>query len=441
MSEESSRPTILAIFGITGDLSHRYLLPALSQIKKSKQLPADFKILGISRREITAKDVFSAKTKTLSANTEFFQMDMEDGEDYKKLKLQLDKMSAKPAQIIFYFAVPPSAVMPVISQLGAARLNGPNVKLLLEKPFGVDLESARKLVSQSAKYFKESQLYRIDHYLAKEVAQNLSIFLSSNALFRNIWNRDFIDYIEIVVAEKIGVEGRANFYEQTGALRDIVQSHLLQLAALTLMEPCPDPFDFQDLPGRRLKALRQLHIIPSKLASSVFRGQYKGYREEVGNPASTTETFVALQLNSNSPRWQGVPIYLGTGKRLDRRLTQVRVSFKKTSEAQANMLVLRVQPNEGIELDVWVKKPGYDKDLEKKTLSFSFAQNFDRLPDAYEQVLVDAIRSDHSLFASSGEVLASWAVIQPALEFWRQAPDDLHSYQPGRTMEQVLSKS
>jgi glucose-6-phosphate 1-dehydrogenase len=434
------RPTILAVFGISGDLSHRYLLPALAEIKKAGQLPPDFKVLGISRREISAKDVFSDKTRLLTSATEFIQMDMANTSDYRRLKDKLEAIASefkeKP-QIIFYFAVPPAAVEAIISHLGAARLNGPSVKLLLEKPFGSDLASARRLVSQTAKCFKEEQVYRIDHYLAKEVAQNLSVFLASNTLFRSVWNKDFIEYIEIVAAEKIGLENRTNFYEQTGALRDF-QSHLMQLAALTLMEPCPDLFDFSELPKRRLAALKSLSVTTKNITSSVWRAQYKGYRKEVSNPGSTTETFIALQLHSSDPRWKGVPVYLATGKNLDQKLTQVRVNFKKTSTGEANTLVLRVQPREGIELDLWVKKPGYEKKLEKKILSFSFAQNFEHLPDAYEQVLVDAIRSDHSLFASSQEVLASWAIVQPILDFWQKGVDNLKMYDPGSSVEQVL---
>jgi glucose-6-phosphate 1-dehydrogenase len=436
-----NQPIVLVVLGISGDLSHRYLLPALAEIKKARQLPPDFKVLGISRRQLAPKDVYSGSTRTLSAITEFLQMDFSRPADYHKLKLRLKKLAGPRPQIIFYFAVPPDATPAIIGHLGAAGLNGPNVKLLLEKPFGTDLSSARKLVRQTAQYFKEGQVYRIDHYVAKEVAQNISIFLGSNVLFRKIWDKEFIDYIEIVAAEAIGLEGRGNFYEKTGALRDIVQSHLLQLAALTLMEPCPDQFDFSELPKRRLEALRSLVAPPpAKLPETVFRAQYKTYRQEIGNPDSVTETFVALQLHSMAPRWRGVPVYLATGKKLDQKLTQIRINFKKTSASHSNALVIRLQPREGIELDLWVKRPGYDKALEKKTLSFSFAQNFDHLPNAYEQVLVDAIRSDQSLFTSSQEVLASWKILQPILDFWQQDSSDLQFYKPGSSVAEVLGE-
>jgi len=436
------QPTVLVIFGISGDLSHRFLLPALAEIKKAGQIPPDFKVLGISRRQLKPNDIYSGETKDLAGITEFIQMDFTNSADYLKLKKHLKKLTgAKDAQLIFYFAVPPDATPAIISQLGKARLNGRGVKLLLEKPFGTDLASAKQLVEQTARCFKEDQVYRIDHYVAKEVSQNISIFLGSNVLFRKIWDKEFIDYIEIVAAESIGLEGRGNFYEKTGALRDIIQSHLLQLAALTLMEPCPDPFDFSDLPQRRFAAMQSLSAPPAaKLPATVFRAQYKGYRGEVGNSKSVTETFVALQLHSKAPRWSGVPIYLATGKKLDQKLTQIRINFKKTSASQPNTLIIRIQPREGIELDLWVKKPGYDKELQQKTLSFSFAQNFDHLPNAYEQVLVDAIRSDKSLFTSNHEVLASWKILQPILDYWQKDSGDLQFYKPGESAAKVLGE-
>jgi len=425
------------VFGISGDLSHRYLLPALAVIKKAGQTPPDFKVLGLSRKKLTAKDVYSGSTEPLATITEFLQMDYDDDADYLKLKKRIQAVSKdEHTQVIFYFAVPPDATPAIIGHLGAARLNGPHAKLLLEKPFGNDLASARKLVRQTAKCFSEDQVYRIDHYLAKEVSQNVSTFLGSNVLFRKIWDKEFIEYIEVIVAEAIGLEGRANFYEKTGALRDMVQSHSLQLAALTLMEPCPNPFDFSDLPQRRLAALKALSL--AKLPTSVLRAQHEGYRQEAGNPGSDVETFVALKLFSSSRRWRGVPVYLATGKKMDQKLTQIRVNFKKTNIAEANMLIIRIQPREGIELDLWVKKPGYEKKLEKKTLSFSFEQNFDRLPNAYEQVLVDAIRSDHSLFTSSQEVLASWRILQPVLDYWQKTKGDLEFYRPGSSITDIV---
>jgi glucose-6-phosphate 1-dehydrogenase len=429
--------TTLVIFGISGDLAGRYLLPALSEICQNQDIKTRLDILGLSRRDISKDDVLSKPITNLSDQLEIFKMDYEQDGEYKKLRTKLDSLG--PDQIIFYFAVPPQAVLPIVSKLGRAGLNSPKYRLLMEKPFGIDLASAKQLVQQTQAYFKEQQIYRIDHYLAKEMAQNIAVFLGSNALFRHVWNKEHIEYIEIVVAEKIGIEGRGGFYEQTGSLRDMAQSHLLQLAALSLMEPCPHDFDFNELPNRRLQALKHLKVPQSKMNQAVFRGQYAGYRQDVGNSMSNTETFVALQLESDAPRWQGVPIYLATGKKLDQKLTQIRINFKKDNQSEANMLILRIQPREGIELDLWVKQPGYERKLEKKILSFSYEQDFaDRLPNAYEQILVDAIRGSHSLFASSDEVLESWRILQPVLDYWAKSKEKIKQYKPGSTVEQVL---
>ena len=301
----------------------------------------------------------------------------------------------------------------------------------MEKPFGSDFQSAQHLIEQIDRYFKEEQVYRIDHYLAKEMAQNIAVFLGSNAIFRDIWNNKFIESIEIVAEEEIGVEGRERFYEQTGALRDVLQSHLLQLAALTLMEPCPDVFDFTMMQSRRLAALKQLQPV----TESAIKGQYKGYKRLVGNDSSLVDTFVSLELKSNDPNWSGVPIRLLTGKRLEQKLTEIRIYFKKSQSAQSNLLRLRVQPKEGVEIDLWVKKPGYDQQLQKLPLDFNYQQYFDRLPDAYEQVIVDAMRGRSNLFASSQEVLASWEILGPLLTDWQNRRPVI--YEPGAKAEDI----
>ncbi|HVO86132.1 MAG TPA: glucose-6-phosphate dehydrogenase [Candidatus Binatia bacterium] len=433
-------PTIIVIFGVTGDLSHRYLLPALAAICEAGQLPPDFKILGLSRRAIKNEDVFRAGEKVLAAHSQVFQMDLADAEAYKSLADKLDELSgamSKKPQIIFYLAVPPAGVLQIISSLGRAGLNQPRFKLLLEKPFGTDLYSARELIGETAKYFSEDQVYRIDHYLAKEMAQNITVFLGSNSIIQGVWSRHFIESIDIIVAEKIDIEGRAPFYEATGALRDVGQSHLLQLAALTLMEPCSDIFDFEEIPRRRLAALAQL-MPPAadKFSQLVRRAQYKGYDAEVKNSGTKTETFFDITLSSQDPRWEGVPIRLVSGKALDKKLTEIRVKFKRMQDS-ADLLVLRIQPKEGMELYLWVKEPGYERKLKRLPLSFDYGQHFGRLPDAYEQVLLDAMKSNHSLFASSAEVLESWRVLQPILEHWGMDSSDLKAYKKGSQLEQV----
>lgn len=434
---ETLPPTILVIFGISGDLSRRYLLPALSQICKSNNLPPNFKVLGISRRDIKLEQLFSGQDSILKKHSQIFKMDLEDVGAYqllaKKLEKLSDELSEKP-QIIFYLVVPPAGVLPIIRNLGKAKLNNPSVKLLLEKPFGVDLASAGELIDQTAKYFKEEQIYRIDHYLAKEMSQNITVFLGSNGIFRGIWDNRFIENIDIVVTEKIDIENRVAFYEGTGALRDVGQSHLLQLAALTLMEPCSDIFDFEEIPRRRLAALKALR---PDLQNS-HRSQYEGYDQEVNNPGSQTETFFDITLKSNDARWEGVPIRLLTGKALDQKLTEIRINFKKINSATSDLLIIRVQPREGIEFYLWFKEPGYERKLQKLPLSIEYDQHFGRVPDAYEQVLVDAMKSNHSLFASSQEVLESWRILQPIQEQWSMDQSDLGRYKKGSSPEQVL---
>ena len=433
------QPTILVIFGISGDLSRRYLLPALAEIAKEKQLPRDFKVLGVSRRDLDLDEILPEAQKELRPLLEIFQMNLSLEDDYKKLKTKIDEDSksfGQPPQVIFYLSVPPVAVQQITDHLGSAGLNQ-NSKLMLEKPFGVDLESARSLTERIAKYFKEEQLYPIDHYLAKEMAQNIVVFWGSNTILRNVWSNEFIDRIDIMAAEKIDIEGRGQFYEATGALRDFAQNHLLQLAALILMEPCSNLFEFEELPQRRLAALQQLNAAdPAK----ALRAQYDGYCEEVKNPGSEIETFVAIELSSKNPRWQGVPIHLVTGKNLNERLSEITVHFKKTEASEANTLKLRIQPNEGIELELWIKKPGYEPNLEEKPLSFDYEKDFARLPNAYEQVLVDAMRGSHSLFASSPEIIESWRVLQPLLDTWSKTSADLRFYKPGSTVAEVIGE-
>ena len=430
-------PTILVVFGITGDLSQRYLLPSLAQVCKTAHLPKDFKVLGVSRRDVSLSEVLGGNNKTLGKMTELFQMDLNSAADYRALKKKLSavgrQVGSKP-QVIFYLSVPPEAVLTIVKNLGQAGLNHGRAKLLLEKPFGFDLESARELIAQTTAYFPEEQVYRIDHYLAKEMAQNIIVFLGSNALFRDVWSNRFIEKIDIIAAEKIDIEGR-QFYESAGALRDIIQSHLLQLAALTLMEPCTGVFEYEEMSGRRLAALS---VLEANTKKPVIRGQYKGYRQEVGIPGSATETFVSLTIESGDPRWQGVPIQLISGKCLNDKLTEIRVYFKKKEDSEANRLALRVQPKEGIELDLWVKEPGYERRLKQKSLAFTYEQHYERLPEAYERVLLDAIRGNQSLFASSGEVIESWRILEPIQKGWDASNKDLRFYSRGSTIEQVL---
>lgn len=433
------KPTILVIVGISGDLAKRKLLPALRQIAAAGALPEKFKIVGLVRRKLTIDDVLpDGDSQFLRNAIELFELDMTDTGEYLRLGHHLraiEKTFGSPAQRLFYLAVPPQVSQPLVECLGESGLAAvPGTKLLLEKPFGTDLPSARELVDGITQYFTEDQVYRIDHYLAKETAQNLVVFRSGNALFKRSWNNKFIERIDIIAAEKIGIEGRGGFYEQTGALRDLVQSHLLQFTALTLMD-LPKAGDWAAIPQKRLQALRQLN-----LPTRVVRGQYNGYRDEVGSPKSLVETFVSLTLTSQDPKWRGVPVTLTTGKALNEKSTEIRITYKQDETGEANQLVLRIQPNEGVELYLWAKQPGYARDLQHVTLDFSYQQHFakDGLPDAYERVFVDAMRSDRSLFTTSEEVLATWRVLDPIQQTWDMHDDDVIAYKPGSTIDEVM---
>jgi len=337
-------------------------------------------------------------------------------------------------QLLVYLAVPPTATAKIVDYMGDAGINTPNVKILFEKPFGVDLVSAEKLIEQTARFYKEEQIYRIDHYLAKEMSQNIVAFRGRNALFTSTWNNDFIESIDIVAIETIGIEGRAQFYEQTGALRDLVQGHLMQLLALTLMD-IPADFEWSKLPELRLDALSQLQPADPKKA---VRAQYSSYRGEVENQKSNVETFVSLALNSSQARWLGVPIRLTTGKSLSESKTEIRIHFKQIAEAQGNCLIFRIQPNEGIDIELFVKKPDYSRAFESRHLNFNYPEDI-KLPDAYEQVIVDALSSQKSLFTCSGEVLRSWQILQPVQDYWNVSNDVVKIYQNGADILSILA--
>ncbi len=425
--------TKLLIFGISGDLSRRKLLPALQSIVTGKAFDS-LEIIGVSRSNIAIADLLRQSTGSseLASISSIFSMDMATPSEYHRLKEYL--AVGEDEQLLMYLSVPPSATRQIISLLGEAGFTTPNVKLLLEKPFGVDLVSAEDMNSHIRQYFTDEQVYRIDHYLAKEMAQNIIAFRSGNAMFDHVWDARAIESIELVASEKIGIEGRAQFYEQTGALRDVIQGHLIQLLALTLMD-IPSVLDWDKVPALRLKALDYLKSADPQKA---LRAQYEGYEKEVENTHSHTETFVSLELTSQDPRWQGVPLRLITGKGLHEKTTEIRINFKKAHDAQQNRLTLRVQPNEGVEIDLYTKKPGYEREFEVQKLAFSYPDDA-HLPDAYEQVLVDAVLSRKSLFSGSDEVLASWRILQPLLDAWSMDDAPLVTYPFHSTIDDILS--
>ena len=418
--------TKLVIFGITGDLATRKLLPALRKIIASGQAK-DLEIIGISRKKVNKLELVGSE---LAEITQLVTMDLTEFTEYTKLKRRINP--AKEEQTLIYLSVPPAAATRIANNLGKAGINGKTVRLLFEKPFGLDLESAKDMVARTEKYFSEEQIYRIDHYLAKEMAQNIVAFRSNNAIFRQLWGGNGIEKIEISAFETIGIVGRAQFYEQTGALRDVLQGHLMQLLALILMD-VPSRLDWSLVPDLRLQALRRIDAANPKKS---LRAQYLEYRQEVNVPSSQVETFVKIELESDVSNWENVPLVLMTGKALDRKETAITIYFKKGSANQSNTLKFKIQPDEGIEINLFTKKPGYERVTESQKLNYSYSDDAD-LPEAYEQVLVDAISGKKSIFTTSQEIIESWRILQPILTDWAFDKDDILQYQQGSSVEEI----
>lgn len=452
------QPLVLIIFGITGDLSQRKLLPALYQLAKAGDLPQHTRIIGVSRRDTPAAAIYTRMqeftsdpaydatvTSHLIEQTEMFQMDLLDTTAYERLLLHIRTVEAalgNGASRLYYLSIPSQAFQPIIRLLGQTGHNAPvssagdAPRLLIEKPFGYDLTSAQELVNIVDEHFGEGQVYRIDHYIAKETVQNLLTFRFQNPLFEAVWNNRHIESIRVVAHEKIGIEGRVQFYEQTGALRDLVQSHLLQLLAMTTMDK-PARLESDAIHASKLALLQAIPpIAPDMVHRQVLRAQYQGYRDEVQNPDSTTETFAHLQLAIDTDTWRGVAITLESGKALNEKLTEITVCFKQQPDAtyEKNQLIFRIQPQEGITLRLQTKRPGIYTQTETADMTFDYAHSFNERPaEAYERVIVDAIRGDQTLFASADEVLASWRIIEHILEQWSHGSNDLQLYPIGST--------
>ncbi len=436
------QPTILVIFGISGDLATRFLLKSLAKIAQAGMLPEVFHIVGVTRQsDLKVNSLFKDKEslKALEKNIEIFPMDTDIPSEYERLNqhlLVIEKGDKKRFQRIFYLSIPPIAARDVIEKIGRSSLAKKNPKkILLEKPFGIDLSSATELARHVDKYFKKEEIYRTDHYLAKETAQNIIIFREKNSLFKKIWNSEFIDSIEIIASESLGIEGRAQFYEQTGALRDVVQSHLLQLLALVLMKL---PQKGEQISELRYEALRNLSVVCNiEKNECVKRGQYKGYRKEVRNAKSQTETFVSINLQSSDPIWRRVPITLTAGKALDKKYTEIRINYRDDNKKTKDKLTFRLQPNAGIEFSIWTKIPGYEMKLKEEKLDFLFEDIYPELPEAYEQVLFNAIKGDHDLFTSSQEVLETWRILDSIQKSWQNSKSKIIIYKPGTKASEI----
>jgi glucose-6-phosphate 1-dehydrogenase len=469
-------PTVLIIFGAAGDLTWRKLVPALYNLCLDDLLPERFAVIGIDRKEMSDDDFgqrlregirkFSRRGKAdeqdwhgFTSNLTFLAGDFADAETYDRLAKrlsELDKRWGRKADRIFYQATPPSLVETIVERLGKAHLarDRDRARIVLEKPFGRDLASATSLNRMLTQVFDESQIYRIDHYLGKETVQNILAFRFANALFEPIWDRRYIDHVQITVAERVGVEHRGGYYDQAGALRDMIQNHLLQLLCLIAMEP-PVSFDADEIRNKKVDVLRAIHPIPQiDVHRFAVRGQYdegwiqgqhmSGYREEPDvAPDSPTETFAALKLFVDNWRWQDVPFYLRTGKRLPVKASEVSIQFRPVPHQsfpgsavvdwRPNRLVMLVQPQESIHLRFQAKQPGPSMRLSPVEMNFCYRTAFKiEPPEAYETLLLDAMLGDATLFMRADQVETAWSVITPVLEGWEAVqPIDFPNYQAG----------
>jgi glucose-6-phosphate 1-dehydrogenase len=474
--EPTPDPTTLVIFGASGDLTKRKLLPALYQLSRSQRLPARFSVIGVARsrmtddqfrqefhdslREFAAVDHPNEVSKALARAISYLPGALDDPSLYQRLCARLKEDEAVDG-VLFYLAVPPTVYASVVERLSAAGLATPRTssgwrRVIVEKPFGTDLDSARELNAVMHRHLDESQIFRIDHYLGKETVQNLLVFRFANGMFEPIWNRRYIDHVQITAAETVGVERRAAYYEGAGALRDMVQNHLMQVLTLVAMEP-PITFSAENVRDRKLDALLSIQPLISNgetanetpdgdsqpASPTVVRAQYvagwvngvevPGYREEDGvNPKSVTETYVALRLYLDSWRWAGVPFYIRTGKRMPKRLTEIAIQFRRPplhifkrvspTPISSNLLIVNVQPDEGISVRFEAKLPATRMQLAPVMMNFRYGTAFGTpVPEAYETLLLDAMLGDPTLFARHDFVEQSWALITPVLEAWKTA--------------------
>ncbi len=456
-------PTILILFGISGHLSKNKVLPALYHLYKDKLLPLQIQIIGLSRQQITIHKIFEnvklcshideqdlANNITEFKNSiEIIQFDPNNIDDYLKLKQHVidfkNQFNFKNVNLLFYLSIPPQVFLSVIKNLGESNLNKLDStiksKILVEKPFGYDLKSAQNLIFKTNEYFNEDQIFRIDHYLAKETAQNILTFRRFNPLFQTAWNNQHIKNIDIIASEKIDIEGRIEFYEEVGALRDLIQSHLFQLLALTTMTLPEDMSDTKAIHLARHAILSEIKPFNTtkSIKENVIRGQYSSYKQEVNNPHSMVETFASIRLTINNSLWKGVPIRLITGKALKEKKTEIRINFGAVNESAQNQLTFRIQPNEGIDIKLSVKQPGFDQRIQPAIMDFSYQTTFEdhHHPDSYERVMIDSFKGDNTLFATSDEVLDSWYILQPILDYW-QKNKDLVIYKKGSLEEDIL---
>jgi glucose-6-phosphate 1-dehydrogenase len=462
--EVPSDPCAIVMFGASGDLAQRKLLPALFDLARHGCLAPRFRLLGFARSPLSDNDfrdkAAAAMKKTSGGNDDhatdflqqihYFQGDYDDPAAFEKLSdrlEELDRSGNLAGNRLFYLATPPEVYPKVIEHLGNAGLAHPTsgkswVRIIVEKPFGRDLASARELNRTVLSVFDEPQVYRIDHYLGKETVQNMLVFRFGNGIFEPLWNRNYVDHVQITAAESLGVEKRAAFYETAGALRDMIQSHVLQLTSLTTME-APAKFDATSVRNEKIKILQSIRPFTMETAlTDVVRGQYgpgvvdgknvPGYRSEPGvNPKSMTETYVAARLFVDNWRWSGVPIYLRSGKRLARPATEIAIRFKQAphmvfrgEDVEPNSLVLNIQPDEGISLSFGAKSPGAAMRIQPVAMDFNYRNTFGGATrEAYATLINDCIRGEATLFDRADSVEAAWELMDPILKAWENDPE------------------
>ncbi|MCB9152911.1 MAG: glucose-6-phosphate dehydrogenase [Caldilineae bacterium] len=467
-------PAAVVIFGAGGDLTWRMLVPALFDLYMDGWMPEQFSLLGIDKKEMSddefitrAYDGVSRFSRTgkpeddrwqaFASSIAYVSADFNDPEAYHALRERLDALDGdQPRSTIFYQATPPSLVESIVTNLGKAGLarERERSRIVLEKPFGHDLASANELNDMLTEHFDERQIFRIDHFLGKETVQNILAFRFANALFEPVWDRRYIDHVQITVAEEVGVEHRGAYYEHAGALRDMLQNHLLQVLCLTAME-APVSFDADEIRNRKVDVLRAIRPIPrDDVRRFAVRGQYgagwmegehvPGYREEPGvDEHSSAETFAAMKLFVDNWRWQDVPFYLRTGKRMREKVSEITVHFKPvphrsfpvTAEGdwQTNYIAIHIQPDDGISLRFQAKRPGPQLRLSPVDMRFTYREGFQTTtPDAYETLLLDVMLGDATLFMRADQVAAAWKVVMPVLESWEDTiPADFSNYPAG----------
>jgi glucose-6-phosphate 1-dehydrogenase len=465
-SERNAPPATLVIFGASGDLTRRKLIPAVASLARHHRLPREFALVGVARTAMGDEQFADSALNghglrdypQLEGGIRYVSGGYDDPDTYKRLAETLDQFDAERGTAgnrLFYLSTPAEAFEPVINGLAGAGLNrareGSFTRLVIEKPYGRDLATARQLDAIVHSSFDEPQVFRIDHYLGKDTVQNVIALRFANSIFQPIWDRSWVDHVQITVAETLGVGTRGGFYESAGAMRDIVQNHVLQVLALSLMEP-PASFDAEGLRNEKVKLLQAIRLPTDRdIADLAVRGQYTrggtrddlmaGYRDEPGvDPLSRTETYAAMRLNVDNWRWAGVPFYVRTGKRLPARVTEVALQFQRPphlpiptdqlTELDADALILRIQPNEGISLRFGAKVPGHSFRVRTASMDFSYDKTFrEESPEAYERLLLDALLGDPTLFIRTDEVEQCWRIVDPIIEHWAKDSSPIPTYE------------